>query len=372
VDEAFNGLKAEWEALDAGIFPRTPFTSPQWNALWWEYLRRRRPSRDEFYLHTVRDDQRLIAVAPMMVTHVPWPRPKRYRHLQFLGATDNITELRGLACAQADEALALEALSKHFLAHQGDWDALLWSGVRQPSSIKNLLNNSSYVQWERQIPDYCLRLPRTWAEFRTSRKRNIKESLRKCYNSLSRDGHTFKFRVITRAEEFVAPLDTFFALHGARAASDFSPLHPDYFSSAPNRTFLREYARQMALRNDLRIFELEIGGQTVASRIGFVFGNELYLYYSGYLPQWGRYSVMTTLVAETLRWAIESGFSVVNLSPGKDISKTRWGPEETIFGEYVQLPLGWSSRASYRAFIAARSVRKVIRAASQKGRFRRI
>jgi CelD/BcsL family acetyltransferase involved in cellulose biosynthesis len=34
---------------------------------------------------------------------------------------------------------------------------------------------------------------------------------------------------------------------------------------------------------------------------------------------------MTTTVAESIKWAIERQFRLVNLSPGTDVSKTRWG-----------------------------------------------
>ena len=64
----------------------------------------------------------------------------------------------------------------------------------------------------------------------------------------------------------------------------------------------------------------------VASRVAFVLGDELYLYFSGYEPEWSRYSVMTTTVAESIKWAIERKMRVVNLSTGTDVSKTRWGP----------------------------------------------
>jgi CelD/BcsL family acetyltransferase involved in cellulose biosynthesis len=36
---------------------------------------------------------------------------------------------------------------------------------------------------------------------------------------------------------------------------------------------------------------------------------------------------MTTTVAEAIKWAIEQRFRAVNLSPGTDVSKTRWGAE---------------------------------------------
>jgi CelD/BcsL family acetyltransferase involved in cellulose biosynthesis len=361
VAEAFEGLAAEWEALETELSPRTPFTSPLWNELWWRHLRRRQPSRDEFFALVVRDNQQLIAVAPMMLTHIPGFGPLRYRHLQFFGATANIIEIRGLVCREEQEGLAIEALGHYFLAHRGGWNSVEWSGVRNAESSDRLLDGGSYVKLDGQIPDYCLRLPSTWQEFRATRKRNIKESLRKCYNSLKRGGYSFIFRVVTLPEEVPAALERFFALHAARASADFVVQHPNYFATAPTRAFLSEYVHKMAERGQLRIFELHIDNHIVATRIGFAFGKELYLYYSGYLPEWAAYSVMTTVVAESLQWAIRNGFTTVNLSSGKDVSKLRWGPDEVIFNEYVQLAPGWPNRLFYRTYRSAVSLREALR-----------
>jgi CelD/BcsL family acetyltransferase involved in cellulose biosynthesis len=76
----------------------------------------------------------------------------------------------------------------------------------------------------------------------------------------------------------------------------------------------------------LRVFELKVADRVVASRLGFLLGDELYLYFSGFDPAMARYSVMTTTVAETIKWAIAQGVRFVNLSPGTDVSKTRWSP----------------------------------------------
>jgi hypothetical protein len=65
---------------------------------------------------------------------------------------------------------------------------------------------------------------------------------------------------------------------------------------------------------------------------------------------------MTTLVSEAIRSAIEEGFVEVNLSFGKDPSKTRWRPAEVSYGEAVQLS------PSARAPVAV-PVYKVLRAA---------
>ena len=113
-------------------------------------------------------------------------------------------------------------------------------------------------------------------------------------------------------------------------------VHPDAFAWPVSKEFLRDYAKQSARRGELRIFQLRIADEIVAIRIGFCTGTDLYLYYSGHLPSFGRFSVMTTTVAEALKWAIGAGVKRVHLSIGRDRSKLRWEPQEIALSETYQ------------------------------------
>jgi CelD/BcsL family acetyltransferase involved in cellulose biosynthesis len=105
----------------------------------------------------------------------------------------------------------------------------------------------------------------------------------------------------------------------------------------------------------VRVFQLEIAGQVVASRIGFIVSGSLYLYYSGFDPEWSKYSVMTTAVAEAIKYAIEQGLKTVNLSPGNDISKTRWGPRAVPALTAYEHSGRVRSRLVRHAYVKARS-----------------
>jgi CelD/BcsL family acetyltransferase involved in cellulose biosynthesis len=91
-------------------------------------------------------------------------------------------------------------------------------------------------------------------------------------------------------------------------------------------------------------------------RLGFQMGKTLYLYYSGWDAAYGRYSVMTTLLAETIKDAIARGLTSVNLSTGNDVSKTRWRPQEIRYHSRIEVAPGLAAVARYSAFRAARSV----------------
>ena len=352
--EAFRSIEQEWEALDRSLHPRTPFTSPIWNRLWWKHFGEQRLAlRDEFFSHVVRDQQgALVAVAPMVITHRPGIGMLGVRNLQFFGADANVTELRGPVCREDDQPEVVHALLAMFRERANDWDWLHWYGIRERPETWAIIARGGELQKGEGNPDYVLQLPETWDAFRAGLSRNIKESLRKCYNSLKRDGHAFVFRAVEEPAPVRAAIERFFALHSARANVDTNVRHGDVFGSSRAREFLLDVAQENAERGAMRVFQLEIAGKVVATRIGFALGSELYLYFSGYDPEWGKYSVMTTVVAEAIKWAIEHGFKVVNLSPGSDVSKLRWGPQEILFGTALQLSERRRGRVAFHAYQA--------------------
>jgi CelD/BcsL family acetyltransferase involved in cellulose biosynthesis len=344
--ESLDALRAEWEALHAQLIPATPFTSPLWNGLWWQHLSEQQPwVRDEFFVHIVRDERRaLVAVAPMMVTHRPSTGALRLRELQFFGADSNLTEIRGLVCRPADHDAVIAALRQHFQAQQGSWHRILWSGIPEQSRGKMQQDSDAPVVWRKSTVGHYVTLPDSWEEMKSQLSRNMKEALRKCYNPLRRDGHEFVFRVVSEPAQAVIAIEHLIRLHKVRASAPDMVRHPDSFESAAARGFFTDYALQMAERGQLTVFQLEIAGEIVATRAAFLFGDEMYLSYSGYEPAWGRYSIMTTLVAEVFKWAIANKLSGVNLSTGSDASKTRWKPTEIVLWEGTQKSTSYIDR----------------------------
>jgi CelD/BcsL family acetyltransferase involved in cellulose biosynthesis len=210
------------------------------------------------------------------------------------------------------------------------------------------------AEWTKETPDFVLTMAPTWDEFKGKLSRNIKESLRKCYNSLKRDGHEFSVEVTTARSEVAAALDRFFFLHQARADLSGTITHRNVFDAAMARRFLVDVCERFADRGALRIFSLKIGDRTAAMRIGFVLGDSLYLYYSGYDPDFAKYSVMTTAVAEAIKYAIEQRFATVNLSTGNDVSKTRWNPDEFVFRQASIVSPSRRGELTHEVYLRAR------------------
>lgn len=246
----------------------------------------------------------------------------------------------------------MQALLEHLEERSSEWDWIQWRGLRQDSEALRVLTAHPGVTLEGEIANYVLRLSGTWESFRSSRPRNIKESLRKCYNSLKRDGHAFSLEVATAPAEVRVAVERFLELHGARAELTGTVAHGNVFAAPNARAFLFDVCDRLAARNMVRIFQLRIAGKVVASRVGFALGDTLYLYFSGYDPAWAQYSVMTTTVAEAIRYALAQGFAQVNLSFGTDISKTRWEPEKLVYRGALQVSPQWSGQIAHLAYRA--------------------
>jgi CelD/BcsL family acetyltransferase involved in cellulose biosynthesis len=267
-----------------------------------------------------------------MITRRPAVGPLCIRNLQFFGADPNITEVRGVLASSANQVDVHRVLLAHLREVSGEWDTFTLSGVPKEGDLSGIVTGAfPNAEWTKETPDFVLTLAPTWEEFKGKLSRNIKESLRKCYNSLKRDGHEFTVQVTTARGEVAAALDRFFYLHQARAELSGTINHRNVFDAAMARRFLTDVCERFAERDALRIFALKIGERIAAMRVGFVLGDSLYLYYSGYDPDFGKYSVMTTAVAEAIKYAIEQRFATVNLSTGSDVSKTRWSPSEVVF-----------------------------------------
>jgi CelD/BcsL family acetyltransferase involved in cellulose biosynthesis len=353
--ERLAALSAEYETVLGTANNKLPFSLHDWHLAWCNNLLMVSGTvRDELRICVVRDMAlagACVAIVPMILTRrTLWGMS--VRSLGLLGGDQAMTEIREpLVQPGYEESVALIMLRT--LDELEGWDWVEWSG---DGPFARTLAANAELQRLEPLPDFILDLPSSWDELRARLKRNIRESLRHCYNSLKRDGLDFQFKVVDEPADVAAAVDKFLVLHAKRAALSGTIAHPNHFATARSRAFLREVCARLAQRRTLRIFQLIIRGEVVASRIGFIVDDSLYLYYSGFDSEWARYSVMTTTVAEAIKYAIATGLRYVNLSPGRDASKLRWGPREVRFGRTRQVANRWRSRLALACYSRIRAL----------------
>ncbi len=165
-------------------------------------------------------------------------------------------------------------------------------------------------------------------------------------------------------EEVPAALATFFRLHAMRSLATNTVPHGNVFRRRTTGRFSPSTRWSCAHRGELRIFQLLIAGAVVATRVAFQSNDQIYLYFSGYDLKWSKYSVMTTLVVEAIKWSIGRRLTLVHLSPGADVSKLRWGPTATRYVAATQVAHRWSARLSFDTYQRVGRLRRRLRAQS--------
>jgi len=346
------GLAADYAQLRAIAGNRLPFALHDWHLAWCRHFLNYDPHIEEEPRFCVLHEAagRCVAILPFIQSCRRFG-PLRVTSLNMLGADPAITEIPTPLVAPGYGALAARA-ARDLFSDRGEWDWIHWSGLNE--ELRQGLGGGPRLSWQEPLSDFVLDLPPSWQEFKSLLKRNISESLRHCYNSLRRAGHRFELQVIADPADIAPGLDRFLELHRARAELRNTVIHPDRFASQVSRDFLYEVCGRLARQGVTRLFALRIGGEIVAMRIGFVVDDSLYLYYSGYDPRWARYSVMTTTMAEAIKYAIAAGLTSVSLSPSRDLAKTRWGPRQVDYASVYETRDRLRSRCAYGAYIKAR------------------
>ena len=353
-EAALAALEPEWLALERSSGNTLPFRTFTWTRCWWEHLRERRLAvADSLAIRAVRTaDGRLVGVAPLVLTERPGVGPIRARCLQFIGADPNMTEIRGALSEPDLEGACYAAIRADLGRSLGRIDWVRWTGVDERHGAREALGTDG-VRWSDGVACYVVDLPPTWEELRAAGSSNLRESLRKCYRYMEREHLDHSLEVVTTRDRVGEAVHDFLRLHAARAGLAGAAHHNDVFAHPACRAFLLDACDRFAARGELRIFRLRLGEKLVASRLGFVLGGCLYIYYSGVDPAYAKYGVGTTLVAEAIQHAIGEGLTAVNLSTGKDPSKLRWRPREIVFREALLVSPRALGRAKYHALLAA-------------------
>jgi CelD/BcsL family acetyltransferase involved in cellulose biosynthesis len=341
-------LEADYERLLHTTGNTLPFALHEWHVAWCnEFLESGKYILTQPMIHVARNTEgRCVAIVPLILTRRT-VGPVKIGTLDLLGADPAITEIRTSIIEPSYETRAVWAIRRR-LADVGEVDWLNWGVVSDSHALA--LSICADLKIQRPLLDYVLDLPPSWDEFHSHLKRNIRESIRHCYNSLRRDGLTYELRIAREPPEVKDALERFFALHAMRADFLGAVAHRNHFANPRARRFLHAVCEKLSARGMVRVFQLAIRGDVVALRIGFVIGNSLYLYYSGFDPRWSKYSVMTTTVVEAVKYAIGQGLTTINLSPNKDVSKTRWGPREIALNQAVQISPSLLSRLAWAGF----------------------
>lgn len=323
-------LKPQWDELYSASGVKQPFLTFEWVDAWWRQMLPRSPlQKHRLNLLVICRDGQLCAVAPMLLTTYLGVLLGGLRYLRPIGSDKNLTELRCLLIRPGFEAVAVRCFADYIEKQRHRYDLVRWLNL--PKSEADTIG----LAMPESLEEFILPLSGSWTEMRAGLKRNIKESIRKCYNSPARAGIELRFEAIADRREIRRLLPDFWALHAKRSQSHRGPVHLDYFARRQHREFLETLVQSLETAPPV-LFVIRHHDRIVAARLGFRANSTLYLYFSGFDPDYGEHSVMTRLLVEAVQHACDSGLAAINFSTGRDTSKLRWGPQSVVYVSRLQ------------------------------------
>ncbi len=224
-------------------------------------------------------------------------RAARPRSLRFGGANVADHLHPAAAAIEEEEAVALAAGARlggeisgwsTIVLDNVDADAGWWRAMMSAAPVSLV----AFSYRETTLPR--IQLPASWETYLAGRSRNFRSQLGRKLRALERS-HEVRFRRTQAASELTSDLETFFRLHDARWESRGGS------SSATERvrSFHADFAEAALERGWLRLWLMEVDGDSVAAWYGWRLGERYSYYLAGFEPRWSDASVGLLLLAHT-------------------------------------------------------------------------
>jgi len=298
--EDIASLREPWGELLSRHPDPVPFLHPTWHRVWIEEFLDGR----ELLLLSVRDGDELVGVAPLL---------RDGDCISFAGH-HSICDYMDFIVAP-DRARDVLSATLDVLANES-WTQLDLRGLRDGSpALAELpaLAAAAGLAFERQEEAVAPRVEpaNDWDEYLASLSKRNRHELRRKLRRIQAAGE-LELRTYTNADDVEAHLPVLL-----RFMVDSRSDKANFLSEQMGRFFHR-MARALADEGLVRLYELELDAKPVASVLCFDYGGQLYLYNSGYDPDYAGLGVGIGSKALCLRDALEAGRHCVDFLRGSE------------------------------------------------------
>lgn len=309
-EENLDSLSSYW--TDPGLNLNWPsvFVILDWLKVWWQVFA---PDAGLF-VRAVRQNEKIIGIAPLMV---------QGKTALFIGNTD--------VCDYLDFVI-VPGMEKDFL--RALLDDLKKNGIEQ-LDLKHVRSDSTVltnlaplaqelgyavdsIQEEISVE---MDLPPTWDAYLASLSSKQRHEVRRKLRRLSEAGE-IKYRFVVDSKDVPGAMDTFFKMfvESRQDKAEFLTLQME--------TFFRRLAEVMAETGLLRLGILELDGKPVAVIMCFDYNDCIYLYNSGYDPEYTGLSAGLLSKVMAIQDSIEKGRKKFDFLKGAETYKYHLGGKE--------------------------------------------
>lgn len=306
--QSFESIYDAWKKLYDSSSIAPFFSSPGWSKIWWQQF----GSGTELRLGAVKQGTKDIGIAPLKVNGGV---------ASFIGSSD-VCDYLDFVIAPGSEDIFFGKLL----------DTLKFEGILQldlaplrpdstvRSSLINIARNNEWrVSCDQEDVTVELNLPSGWEEYLQFLSGKQRHELNRKLRRLNEEGD-LNYRTATDAKE--SDIDTFVRLFRESRQDKAA------FLTSQMESFFRSIARVMAEQRLLRLNILELDRKPVAATMCFDYRDTVYLYNSGYQPDYGWLSVGVISKALCIKDSIERHKKRFDFLKGDEAYKYQLGGQE--------------------------------------------
>jgi len=306
--ESFDSIYADWKRLQSNSPTGSFFSSPEWSKIWWQQF----GSGTKLHLGAARQGGKTIGIAPLLINGDT---------AYFIGSSDVCDYLDFVVEPGKEESFfrqLLDNLKADGILHL-DLAPLRPDSTVITSLVKVAPRQAWQVSCSKEDVSVELDLPATWEDYLQSLSGKQRHELKRKLRRLDEEGE-LNYRHSTDANRH--DIDIFLRLFRDSRQDKAAFLTPQMES------FFRAAANAMAEQELLRLNILEVDKKTVAATMCFDYKDTVYLYNSGYEPDYGWLSVGVISKALCIKDSIERNKKHFDFLKGGEAYKYHLGGQE--------------------------------------------
>ena len=310
--ESFKTLASYWVNSPHPLQWNCIFALPPWLEIWWNEF----GATGDLYLLAARQRRTVVGIAPLLL---------KGTEACFIGS-DDVCDYLDFIVAQGRENdffnILLDDLSRKGIS------LLALRGLRPNSTaLRHLVGIARDRGYEvsSAVEDISLELdlPPTWDKYLEMLSRKQRHEVRRKLRRIREAGQV-NYRTVEDSGDVPDAMETFLNLFRQSGADKAT------FINAQRESFFRSLAKAMARVGLLRLGILELDSRPIAAVMCFDYGNTVYLYNSGYDPQYASLSAGLISKILSIKDGIERGRRAYDFLKGGEDYKYRLGAKEVL------------------------------------------